>query len=78
MSSLPFVPNLYGSDGVAVPRIDIVDDDGERSRLHTTVHVKGKIRVTLRFRRLVQSGDHDDRRNFVRPDHPPEVCYCVS
>lgn len=53
MSSFPVVPDLHGSNGVTVSRIDIVDDDGEKSRLYTIVYVKGKIRVALRFRRLV-------------------------
>lgn len=78
ISPFPFVPDFDVSDGVTVPRIDVVDNDGERSCLHTTVDVKGKIRVALGFRRLMQSGNHDDCRDFFRPDHPPEVGYCVS
>lgn len=78
MSSLSFVSNLHGSDGVTVPHVDIVNDDGESSGLYTTILVEGKVRVALRFRCLVQSCYHDNCRNFFRPDHFPEICYSVS
>lgn len=53
MSSFFLVPDLHSSDGIPVPRFDVVDDNGKRSTLYTTIHVKGKVGVALRFRCFV-------------------------
>lgn len=78
MSSLSFVSNLHSSDGISVSRIDIVNDNCERSSLYTIIYIKGKIRLAFWFGRFIQSSYHDDRGNFFRPDHFPEICYRVS
>lgn len=78
VSPLSLVPNLHGSDGVPVPRVDVVNDNGKGSGLYAAVHIEGEIRVALCFRRFVQSGYHDDDGNLLRPNHSPEICYRVS
>lgn len=78
MPPFSFMPDFHSSDGISVLHIDIVDNNGERSSLYTAVYVKGKICVTLGFRRFMQSSYHDNYRNFFCPDHSPKIRYRVS